>query len=218
MNKFELFLSRIDTIGIFSVLIFFLIKRPKTEGAFFWFIGFVFSMCTFNFVAEVYEVLSIYFKFLGDNLFLYHLACILYVITLSKFFQKIYTSKISKIIDIVFIIPFSILSIINFIYFKRTFTIYSLVSIWVVTKCMFYYSHEFSNPNKHNILHSRLFWIVSGLFLYFSVSFFVFITYDFFTFNSTNYPFQNFPPIWLIQNCILALSCCFFIKAISCKE
>ena len=175
-------------------------------------------MCTFNLVAEIQALYSRYLHIIPNNLILYHFACILYVITLSKFFIFLLSSKANKIVDMIFLIPFLVLSVFNFIYLKRTFTIFGLTSIWVVVKCMFYYSTEFTNPNKKDILESRIFWIVSGLFLYFSVSFFVFITYDFLTFKSLKYTILNFPPIWLIQNCILALSCCFFIKGIRCKE
>ena len=210
--------SKIDTISIFSVLVFFLIKRPKTEGAFYWFMGFVFSMCTFNLVAEIQYFLVLYFHFNSNNLIFYHLACILYVITLSKFFKLLILSKWNKRIDIIFLIPFILLSIINFIYLKRTFTIYGLTSIWVAIKCMFYYTSEFTNPTKRDILKNKIFWIISGLFLYFSVTFFIFLTWDFFFESSLLSKNFFFARLWLVHNIILFISCCFFIKGISCKE
>ena len=218
MKLFTDILSKFDTIGIFSVLVFFLIKRPKTEGAFYWFMGFVFSMCSFNFLAEVQDICLTYFNITGNNLPLYHIACILYVITLSRFFDRLFYSKWNKIVDLVFLIPFLILSIFNFIYLKRTFTIYGLTSIWVVVKCLFHYTSEFTNPMKRDILQSKIFWIVSGLFLYFSVAFFIFITWDFLlesSYISNNFFFAH---LWLLHNCILALSCCFFIKSIYCVD
>jgi len=210
--------TRIDSISTFSVLVYFLIKRPKTENAFYWFVGFILSECIFIIAAETQALYSKYHHIDYNNLPLFHLASILYVINLLQFFRHLFPTKTNKVIDIIFLISFGFLSIFNFIYLTRTFTIYGLTSIWVVIKCMFYYSHEFTNPTKSDILKSKIFWVVSGLFLYFSVCFFVFITYDYITFNPKATRILDIIPTWLIQNCVSTLSCGFFIKAIKCKE
>ncbi len=214
-------LYNLDTIGPLCVLVYFLISKAKLEGAFLWFILFVAALFVSNLVSllEIEIPRNFGNKKPLNNLFIYHIGCIAYVFTLYKFFSKILTLKSSKIIDILFLIPFAILSVYNFIYFTRTFTIYGLTSIWVAVKCLSYYAQKFKDPDLEDILESWIFWVVSGMFLYFTVTFFIFISYDFFTIGILR---GTLSPIvsssWLVGNIILALSCAFYIKGARCKQ
>ena len=214
-------LYNLDIISPLVVLVYFFLKRPKAEGAFLWFILFVSALFFSSFTGMLLiEIPKLYgYKRGLNNLFVYHIGCIAFVFTLCKFFSITLISRTSKIIDTLFIVFFSILSIYNFIYQTRTFTIYGLTSIWVSIKCLSYYAYKFNNPAVEDILKSRTFWIISGLFLYFTVTFFIFISYDFFTIGILK---GELSPIvarsWLLQNVILALSCGFYLKAITCKQ
>ena len=214
------FLYNLDVISPFFVLVFLFFKKTKIEGAFLWFILFIGALFFFTFIAFLIQEIPILLgKKPGKNLLAYHLGCIAYTIILYNFFSKVLVYKYSRWVDIVFLIPFTLLSIYNFIYLRRTFTIYGLTSIWIVIKCLSYFSQEIANPTHEDILQKRLFWIVSGLFLYFSVAFFIFITYDFLTVGILSGHFAFSVGIfWFVQNMILVLSCGFYIKAISCKE
>lgn len=214
-------LYNLDIISPLFVLVYFFFNKSKAEGAFLWFILFVAALFFSSFAGmlliEIPKLCG-YKKGL-NNLFVYHIGCIAFVFTLYKFFSIILISKTSRIIDTLFIILFIILSIYNIIYQTRTFTIYGLTSIWVAVKCLSYYAYKFNNPAVEDILKSRIFWIISGLFLYFTVAFFIFISYDFFTIGILK---GELSPIlggfWLLQNIILTLSCGFYIKAITCKQ
>ena len=214
-------LYNLDIIGPLFVLAYLFFKKPKAEGAFLWFILFVAALFLSSFAGMLLIEIPKMFGYKKglNNLVVYHIGCIAFVFTLFKFFSIILTSRSSRIIDTLFIILFIILSIYNIIYQTRTFTIYGLTSIWVAVKCLSYYAYKFNNPAVEDILKSRIFWIISGLFLYFTVAFFVFISYDFFTSGILK---GELSPIlggfWLLQNIILALSCGFYIKAITCKQ
>ena len=212
-------LYNLDIIGPLSALVYLFFRKPKVEGAFLWLILFVVSLFICNLSAFLVQQVPIFFgKKPGVNLFVYHIGCAFYVIILSKFFSLVLKSKY-LIIDCLFFIPFLILSVLNIIYLNRTFTIYGVTSIWVVIKCLSYYTQKFQEPPKEDLLQNRLFWIISGLFLYFSVAFFTFITYDFFTIGILKGVMpKSVGAFWLVHNIILAVSCLFYIKAIECKE
>jgi len=214
---FLTFQRQLDTISVLSVLVFLLIKRPKSEGAFYWFCAFIYSMSAFYLVAFSYQLYCEHCKFTGNNYLMYHIACILYVITLYKFFSILIKSKYKLVIDIIFLIPFLILSIYNFIYLRTTLIIYALTSVWVTIKSLTYYTQKFTQPANENILNNRTFWIVSGLLLYFASAFFIFLSWDLFAYGYIKGRITFYIPLWTIHNIILAISCCFFIKAISLK-
>ena len=209
----------LDIIGPLSALVYLFIRKPKVEWAFLWLIFFVAGLFFFNLCAYLSQQIPTFFgKKPGGNLIIYHIGCVFYAYVLSKFFSLVLKSK-SHIVDFLFLIPFLILSIFNIIYLNRTFTIYGVTSIWIVVKCLSYYAQKFQEPPKEDLLQSRLFWIVSGLFLYFSVAFFTFITYDFFTIGILKGVMpKSVGAFWLVHNIILAVSCLFYIKAIECKE
>ena len=209
----------LDIIGPLSILVYLLFRKPKIEGAFLWFVLFAAALLVSNISALLVQVIPTYFgKKPGMNLFVYHIGCTAYAIILSKFFSMVLKSK-SYILDVFFLVPFLILSVLNIVYLNRTFTIYGITSIWVVVKCLTYYAQKFQEPPKEDLISSWLFWVVSGLFLYFSVAFFTFITYDFFTIGVIKgiMP-RSVAAFWNVQNVILAVSCLFYIKAIGCKE
>jgi len=208
---------QLDAISVLSVLVFLLVKRPKREGAFYWFCAFIYSMSAFYIVAVSYELFCKHFKLVENNYLMYHIACVFYVITLYKFFSILIQSKYKLAIDIFFLIPFIILSIFNFIYLKTTLTIYALTSVWVSIKSLTYYTQKFTQPANEDILKNRIFWIVSGLFFYFASAFFIFISWDLFTNGYIKGSIFFYLPIWTIHNIILAISCVFFIKSISLK-
>lgn len=209
----------LDIIGPLSVLVYLLFRKPKIEGAFLRFVLFLAGLFLSNFSALLVQIIPTYFgKKPGMNLFVYHIGCTVYAIILSKFFSIVLKSK-SFFLDAFFLIPFLILSGLNIVYLNRTFTIYGVTSIWVVVKCLTYYAQKFQEPPKEDLISSWLFWAISGLFLYFSVAFFTFITYDFFTIGIIKgiMP-KSVAEFWNVHNVILAVSCLFYIKAIECRE
>jgi len=213
------FLENLDAFSTLSVLVLFLFKRPKIKGVVLWLLLYVFS----NFIFNIIElIIFVYPQLLGlkstNNLLAYHLSCIVNVYILYNFFCLILHSRVTRFVDLFFVVPFIILSIFNFIYLKRTFTIYGLTSIWVVIKCLSYYAEKFKAPPKEDLLTSRVFWMVSGFFLYYAVAFFIFMAYDFITEGVLNGVITNILHIWLVHNVILAISCCFYSRSILCKE
>ena len=212
-------LNNLDIISPLSVLVYLFYGKHKIEGAFKWFIVFVSALFLCNLCSFLVQTVPTYFgKKPGMNLFVYHIGCSFYVLLLYKFFSLVLNSK-SRILDLIFLIPFVFLSVLNILYLNRTFTIYGVTSIWVVIKCLSYYAQKFQEPQKEDLLKSWLFWFVSGLFLYFSVAFFTFITYDFFTIGIIKGVFsKSLGEFWLVHNVILAVSCLFYVKAIKCME
>ena len=188
-------------------------KKNKTNNRLKWFIYYLVSCFLFTLFILILEITH---DFKYNNLILFHIECIFNVFFLLKYFYL--KSRFSRILDLIFLISFIILSIYNFIYLQRTFTIYGLTSIWVSIKCMSFYANKLSSPSEENILENQDFWIISGLFLYFSVAFFIFITYDFLTIGYLKGIYDWVGYLWMVHNGILFLSCLFYIKAIRCKE
>ncbi len=204
-----------DIASPLLVLLFLLFNKKEIKGGFKWFVYYLLSIFLFSAITQIFDILN---KHKTSNLLFYHFNCIFFVFLLSKYFDFCIKSKASRILDVVFLVPFIILSLLNFIYLKRTFTIYGLTSIWVSIKCLSFYEKKLSSPTRENILESRNFWIFSGLFLYFSVTFIIFITYDFLTIGYLKGNYDWIGNLWKIHNGILFLSCLFYIKAIKCKE
>jgi len=213
-------IENLDLLGSFFAIIFFLINKNKIKGSIKW----IFYYLTVTFVLTSLGTLINDYKillrlFFNNNLWLYHTACIFYAYFLFRYFSLILKSKYARILDIIFLIPFIILSIINLIYLNRTFTIYALTSIWVTIKCLSYFSQKLSIPSEENISTNQDFWIIAGLLLYFFVCFFIFITYDFMTieFLKGNHNYFGDAHLWEIHNGILFISCFFYMKAIKCR-
>ncbi|MFP5040728.1 hypothetical protein [Parasediminibacterium sp. JCM 36343] len=215
------FLDYLDSIAPFSVLVYLIFRKSKMEGAFLWFIFFIVALLFFNVTANLLVKVQFYFKKERNNLIVYHIACIAYFLLLLKFFSFLLRSVYSRIVDGLFIVLFFIAVAFDFSNWIKTPTFnsdtFGLASLWVIIKCLSYYAQKLIGPAYEDILKNRMFWIISGLFLYFSVSFFIFISYSLLS-NSYN-PNYNAPIsyLWYLQNIILALSCSFFIKAIRCK-
>lgn len=225
MSNFRFFVDSIDQLDLIAPLVFliyYVYQRKKARGAFLWLVLFILSLSVFNGSAKLITIIQDYLGVKHNNLLAYQFGSIAYSLTLLKFFSYINQSTYSKIIDALFIILFAISISHDFLQFPKPVafnsTSYGILSFWVSIKSLIYYTNKFLAPATEDILEDKQFWAISGLFLYFTCCFFIFITYGLLTKqayqNRENYIFI----LWVMQDIILAISCCFYIKSIKCKH
>ncbi len=120
------------------------------------------------------------FKDLHNNFF-YNLRCTLLSFVLSLYFYLIFISKNNRNLSIIVGSIFLSGILINLIFFDEK--IYfsslsnSLLNIQIIIFCILYFIEKIQFAESDKIYSSYAFWIVSSLFLYYSSSFFILITF-----------------------------------------
>jgi len=208
----------IEFLAPLFFLIFYKCQRKKARGAFLWLVLYVLCVFVSNASARLIPNIQDYLGVKHNNLLAYQFGSIAYSLTLLKFFSYFNQSTFSKIIDTLFIILFAISISIDFKQFPKpsafNSTTYSILSFWVSFKSLIYYTNKFLAPATEDIMKDKLFWAISGLFLYFTSCFFIFITFGLLTKLQLQNRVNYFIILWVTQSLILAVSCCFYIKSI----
>ena len=215
-------IAYIDTIAPFLLLVLFFIYKTNLRKellAFYLFVGAIFL---FNLISGLLPQIQLYLHKERNNIIIYHISCIFYFILLLNLFKNIQESFQLKILDIFIALFFAALVVYNFLNWSKASRFnsntFGLLSFWVIIRCLAYYSQKFLEPAEDDILSSSIFWIISGLFLYFSLSFFIFISYEMLSDKITKEIYQLVYYLWFTQNFILALSCVFYLKGVRCRQ
>jgi hypothetical protein len=142
-----------------------------------------------------------------SNLFFFHLFTPVEAVFLLLFFKHVFTApNITKIIQLL-IIVFPTYCLVNFIFLQNSnvFNTYThpLEAILFIALCVYYFFHK----SKHEELEATwtsfpLNWVISGLLLYFSSAFFLYI---FSNFLISNYSTQVNLYIWNIHGALIIL-------------
>jgi hypothetical protein len=91
---------------------------------------------------------------------------------------------------------------------------YSLMALAVSAYAIIFYYRKLLHPVVEHITATRSFWFISGLFVYYSGSFFIFSTYTIFI---RIMPDKNYSILWGIHNIICVIMCVFISKGFLCR-
>lgn len=191
-----------------------------------WFISFLVSLFLFNFLSQIVVEVQGQINLPKNNLIVYHIGCIVYFLVLVKYFSFILITQLQKIIDLIFAVFFFTLAGYNFAkHFEQisfNSNTFGLLSFWIVVKSLFYYAKKISEPPTINILESREFWSINGLFFYFTMTFFIFLFYQFISNHLAVNSQKNIPMVfnylWRAHNIIITISCIIYSKSIKCNQ
>ncbi|QHT66273.1 hypothetical protein GXP67_06175 [Rhodocytophaga rosea] len=90
---------------------------------------------------------------------------------------------------------------------------YSVASFFIIAYCLLYYYQKLTNPATMSIFESRDFYYVTGLLVYFTSCFFIFVSYR----KLTQENVSNLGLLWMIHNVVFLLMCIFFLIGFLCK-
>lgn len=169
-------------------------------------------LCIYYLAATI--ILS-YASYLGlhylDNNWLYTINYLLSAFVFAYYFTGILSKKNNKII-IFLLFGITILTFLytTIVFPKSYFNSIGAAGFFLATviSSFIFYRELLSRPSEKNILLNFDIWLISGYILYFLGSFFIILTYDYFS-NRFNYEQELIlGNLWAVQNCL------FFIASI----
>jgi hypothetical protein len=206
-------LNYIDTAAPLLTLLFFI--KPFRQLAkelryVFWFVCIQFAT---NFTAVIMEKV-----FLATNYSVYVLNVVLSFMILSALFYHLKIELIKKLM------PVTSLGFIVFAVFSTakgdgiaTFnSMLSAISSFVITAyCLiFFYWRLVRDTRSSGLTENSLFWIIIGIFTYYTGSFFIFISYKYLIAKE----FDSVSILWRFQNVLLTIFCIYTIYGLTCKD
>lgn len=209
--KISEFFVYLDTISPL-ILLFFIFFKKNEDWRRDYILWYILVQAILNSIAIIYDQILI-----RNNLYIYDLNCILSFILLSLFFHSVF--KAEHVRDITkLILAFFIVFFLANLYWGdglNTFNsiTYGVASFILVVYCFFYYLKKLKNPVTSNIAKSRIFWYVTGIFTYYSGSFFIFITYSYLTLQKI----EKVGLLWRLHNFIFLLMCIYLFIGLLCK-
>ncbi|MDB5251673.1 MAG: hypothetical protein JWP27_842 [Flaviaesturariibacter sp.] len=90
---------------------------------------------------------------------------------------------------------------------------FSVASLLVMALSLLYFLQVIREPTQEGLSRQPRFWINVGFFTYFTTSFFVFITYDYFTRKGIKVGY-----LWRFHNVMLTLLCTYLITGLLCSR
>lgn len=161
---------------------------------------------------------SILEKFKVPNYFIYTVNAISSFILLCYLFYHLFIHAKGKLIISASIIIFMAFLIFSVLYTNafHTYnsTISAVVSFIIAAFCLyFFYSRFVYDQPDEPVISQAIFWAVTGIFTYYTGSFFIFMTYQYLI--ETNSSLIGI--LWQFHN-VLLLACCIYITyGIACK-
>ena len=201
-------INYLDTLPPLVILLLAL-NNKVLRGSFIFY--YLLIQFTFNLSANILNELHL------PNLYLYNLNGPLSFFALSLFYIDLLNTKKSKNT----IIIASLLYIVFFFYDifvlegpsvfnSNTFCLASFI---LCAYALFYYLKIFRTITEDNILNSANFWFNTGIFSYYTINFFIFLTYN----KLTQDKLPLIGIIWQLHNVIFLIMCtCLFIGTL-CK-
>lgn len=153
-----------------------------------------------------------------NNQFLYHINCLISYILIERYFHYLLKTSLLRRMIFIFSILFVVLFFLNIVFLQtvkefnsNSYSIcaclISFFSVVFFKQCLVYFS-------EYNIFQIREVWYSSGILVYFASSFFVFISYSYFSyFNVKSIPF-----LWKMHNFFLFVMCILISKGFLCRD
>lgn len=149
------------------------------------------------------------------NGFLYNIHSIVRFLLFDIFFGKLnqsYKSVVSWVVRLVF----CLFILMNFSFYEKFYdysspfssVLLSLESVLLLILCLQYYFYKFSNEEDNKITQPD-FWIVTGLSIYVTLNFFIFLLYNTISKHSIKFAIQ----LWNVHNISYILFSLFLAKA-----
>ncbi|MDF2186993.1 hypothetical protein [Paraflavitalea sp. CAU 1676] len=155
----------------------------------------------------------------GPNIYLYKANCLFSFIVISLYFLQKWKPYITQREWRLIAIGTGIISLLIYIIFTfeqvdafNSYS-YSITALFICTYCILYYYQKLLKPEAAKITHTRSFWFVSGLFLYYAGSFFIFLSFKFLTINDT----PNASWVWKFHNLFFVPMCAAFSVGFRCQ-
>jgi hypothetical protein len=206
----NLFAKFLDTIPPVTLVLYALISSKAGWRDFiFWFLLLQAGLNTAaNILEHFYDM---------NNLYLYHVNCILSFLLISGYFIGILTYSYAKPLLLTVMGLFLIFAVVNILFWEGldnfNSNTYSVASFFIVAYCLLYYYQKLTNPATMSIFESRDFYYVTGLLTYFTSCFFIFVSYR----KLTQEDVSNLGLLWMIHNVVFLIMCIYFLIGFLCK-
>ena len=194
----------LDIVAPLVALFFAMFRKEKRLGEHIYIVVYLLIQLGLNTWAKVFVHCNC-----GNNIYLYQANCLLSFITLGLYFMHKWKPYVSprgylRSSIITGAVLLMLLLLMNY-EGQEVFNSYSysLTALFVCTCCILYYYGKLKKPDIARITSTRSFWFVSGLFIYYAGSFFIFLSFSFFTLDKT----PNAPILWKIHNIIFVPMC-----------
>jgi hypothetical protein len=137
---------------------------------------------------------------------------------LSTLFYNMSSRALKKIVPVCAAL-FAIVTIYSLSRGDGIYTYNSIVSAlasFVITACslVFFYWKLVNDTRASGLTNSALFWIIIGIFTYYTGSFFIFISYNYLISKQ----FDSIGILWRFHNVLLTLFCIYTIYGLTCKN
>jgi len=202
-------INYLDTLPPLVILLLAL-NNKVLRGSFIFY--YLLIQFTFNLSANILNEFDL------SNLYFYNFNCLFSFFALSLFYIDLLNTKKSKTAINIVSVLYTLFFFYN-IFVLEGLNVFnsntlSLASFILCAYALFYYLKIFRTMAEDNILNSANFWFNTGIFSYYTINFFIFLTYKKLT--------QDKPPligiIWQLHNVIFLIMCiCLFIGTL-CKQ
>lgn len=202
-------INYLDTLPPLVVLLIAL-NNKGLRGSFI--LHFLVIQFVFNLSANILNELD------WKNLYLYHLNCLFSFFTISLFYYQLFITKNARIAISAVGVAYTVFFFYNIYKWENvsafnsnTFVVASFI---LCTYALFYYLKLFTSSAEDNILKSASFWFNTGIFSYYTINFFIFLTYNKLT--RENQPLITI--IWQIHNVVFFIMCIYFFLGTLCNK
>ena len=207
----------LDVLAPLAALLFFPGRKNRQLGEHIFIVLYLCTQLAFNALAKYWM-----YVYVGQpNCFIYQINGCVSMVVLSAYFSVKYLRTITKPAHrIIFLCSAgaAILMLALLVSFEnnKVFTSqsYGFIALIINAYSVMFYYQKLRNQVIEHITSTRSFWFISGLFIYYSGSFFIFLTYKVFTITAN----QHFSILWSVHNIILFIMCILMSKGFLCRS
>jgi hypothetical protein len=157
-------------------------------------------------------------RIFNNNLWLYHLNCLLTQAIFAAYFFQLFQDKARRRFVLYTSIVFLLAFIANILFVQPITTFnsytYALGAFFTVTYGFVCFYKWMQGLPAFNILALKEFWGAAGVLFYFGSSFFIFISYEYLIRVTP----KTVSILWMLHNVFLMIACIIFARAILAKE
>lgn len=213
MKNLLLVFNNLDTVAPFITLLFFIKPFKRLSKELLYVFGYIAIQLLCNLTASILEFLRL------TNYSIYVANIILSFAILSWFFYKALDDKFVNILISIASLLFCICVVVSISNGDGIATYNSIVSAFasfmVTTYCLIYFYKKLILASViTELTENTVFWIVVGLFTYYTGSFFIFISYKYLLVQDSSV----IGILWRFHNVLLAIFCGYTIYGIAWKN